>query len=60
MNNDPRLIEKPCRFEHAPYAGPLSKEQIPDPGEMTDIVLFLEGEIVNVHNRIYGKTESTR
>ncbi len=21
--NDPRILEKPCRFEHAPYAGPL-------------------------------------
>ena len=60
LNNDPRLTEKPCRFEHAPYAGPLSKEQMPDPGEMTDIVLFLEGEVVNVHSRFYGKTGSTR
>ena len=60
LNNDPRLTEKPCRFEHEPYAGPLSKEQIPDPGEMTDIVLFLEGEVVNVHSRFYGKTGSTK
>ena len=21
--NDPRIVESPCRFEHAPYAGPL-------------------------------------
>ena len=55
LNNDPRLTKKPCRFEHAPYAGPLSKEQIPDHGEMTDIVLILEGEVVNVHNRFMGK-----
>jgi len=45
---------KTCRFEQAPYAGPLSKEQIPDP-DMTDVVLFLEGEVVNAHNRFYGK-----
>lgn len=23
QQNDPRLVEQPCRFEHAPYAGPI-------------------------------------
>ncbi len=25
-HQDPRLVEDPCRFEHAPYAGPLPEE----------------------------------
>jgi hypothetical protein len=24
---DPRIVEKPCRYEHAPYAGPLQAFQ---------------------------------
>lgn len=27
---DPRIIEQPCRFEQPPYAGPLADFQIPD------------------------------
>ena len=23
--SDPRLVESPCRFEHAPYAGPVDE-----------------------------------
>jgi uncharacterized sulfatase len=26
-NNDPRVTENPCRYEHAPYAGPLQPFQ---------------------------------
>jgi len=25
-NDDPRVVESPCRYEHAPYAGPMPKE----------------------------------
>jgi len=25
-NNDPRVVESPCRYEHAPYAGPMPKK----------------------------------
>ncbi|HJN51211.1 MAG: sulfatase [Pseudomonadales bacterium] len=28
--NDPRLMEQPCRYEFEPYAGPLSEDQYPD------------------------------
>lgn len=27
-NDDPRLVESPCRFEHAPYAGPLEGDDL--------------------------------
>jgi arylsulfatase A-like enzyme len=29
--NDPRLMEQPCRYEFEPYAGPLSEFQMPPP-----------------------------
>ena len=29
--NDPRLMEQPCRYELEPYAGPLSEFQMPPP-----------------------------
>ena len=28
--NDPRVVEKPCRYESQPYAGPLQPFQIPN------------------------------
>ncbi len=28
--NDPRLMEQPCRYEFEPYAGPLADFQKPD------------------------------
>ena len=28
--HDPRVTEQPCRFESAPYAGPLADFQMPD------------------------------
>ena len=27
-NDDPRLVESPCRFEQAPYAGPLAGDEL--------------------------------
>ena len=27
--NDPRLMEQPCRYESEPYAGPLAEFQLP-------------------------------
>jgi len=59
LNNDPRLTEDPCRFEYEPYAGPLSQEQISDPGEIQDVESIYEGELLTAHNLIFGieKTE---
>ena len=27
-NDDPRLVESPCRFEQAPYSGPLEGDEL--------------------------------
>jgi N-sulfoglucosamine sulfohydrolase len=35
--NDPRLVETPCRYEHAPYAGDLGEGPWADPEQWTCI-----------------------